>query len=79
MEVLAKMAEVFRVDPLRLAVTAGQIPGNVAGVDPLPMPTPTAQRESARLQIARIKGVTQATRRKLLAAYEEIIMQGEES
>lgn len=81
METLALIAEFLDVDPLRLAVTAGQVPQRVAGVDPLPLPEPTAQRESVKRQIARIKGVTDASRRKLLATYEEIMTeeaQGEE-
>lgn len=73
MDTVAKMAEVFSVDPLRLAVTSGHVPPKIAGVDPLDVPTPTAQRESVRRQLSRIKGVTDASRRKLLSAYEEII------
>jgi|SRR5882757_1829703 len=79
MDVLARMAEVFDVDPLRLAVTAGQVPQKIAGVSPLAPPEPTAQRESVRRQLSHLKGVTDSTRRKLLSAYEEMIIHEEES
>jgi transcriptional regulator with XRE-family HTH domain len=72
-ETLARIAEALGVDPLRLAVTAGQIPEKVAGVAPLPTPEPTAQRESVRRQIASIKGLTERSRGKLLRAYDETI------
>jgi transcriptional regulator with XRE-family HTH domain len=71
--VLADLARILDLDPLRLTVTAGHVPADVAGVDPYPMPTPTAQRESVRRQIERIKGLSDTDRGKLLDTYDELI------
>lgn len=73
MDTTFRLAEILDVDPMRLAVTAGHVPEEVAGVEPLPMPEPTERHESVRRQIGRIRGVTDQTRRKILAAYEEDI------
>lgn len=70
-ESIEPMAELLGVDALRLSVTAGLVPANVAGVEPLPMPEPTAQRESVKRQLARIRGVTDQERRLLLQTYED--------
>lgn len=71
MESIEPMAATLGVDALRLAVTAGLVPARVAGVQPLPMPEPTARRESVRRQLARLRGVTEQERRLLLQAYED--------
>lgn len=71
MEVIEPMATLLDVDALRLAVTAGLVSSSVAGVDPLPMPEPTARRESVKRQLARLRGVTETERRLLLQAYED--------
>ncbi len=76
-ETLARIAEALDADPLRLAVTAGVIPREVAGVDPLPVPEPTAQRESVKHQLAHIKGLTNRERAHLVNKYEEMIMEEE--
>lgn len=70
-ESIEPMAELLGVDALRLSVTAGLVPANVAGVEPLPMPEATAQRESVKRQLARLRGVTEAERKLLLQAYED--------
>lgn len=79
MEVVTKIADVLEVDPLRLAVTAGLVPSRVAGVDPFHVPPPTERRESVKRQLKRIRGVSNATRQRLLQAYEDTILEeGEE-
>jgi transcriptional regulator with XRE-family HTH domain len=70
-ESIEPMAELLGVDALRLSVTAGLVPAAVAGVEPLPVPEPTAQRESVKRQIARIRGITDKERRLLLQTYED--------
>lgn len=70
-EALERIAEFLSVDPLRLSVTAGQIPPKVAGVEPFEIPEPTARREAVKRQLSRIRGVTEAERRLLLRAYED--------
>lgn len=76
---VARMADALDLDRQRLAVTAGVgtdfIP---ADVKPYPMPEPTAQRDSVRRQIARIKGLTEDGREALLKAYDEMIMKSAE-
>lgn len=71
MEAMQPIADLLSVDALRLSVTAGLVPGEVAGVEPLPMPEPTARRESVRRQLARLRGVTETERRLLMQAYED--------
>ncbi|GGR57301.1 helix-turn-helix domain-containing protein [Streptomyces roseolus] len=51
-EVAQRIAEFFDVNPLRLAVTAGLISSEMAGVDRLPLPDDSAQREAEREVIA---------------------------
>lgn len=70
-EILTKIAEELNLEALRLVVTASLIPAEVAGVQPYPMPEPTAQRESIRRQIGRITGVDDEIRQRLLDVYEE--------
>src|SRR4051812_11694260 len=50
-ESIEPMAELLGVDALRLSVTAGLVSEKVAGVEPLPMPEPTAQRQSVKRQL----------------------------
>lgn len=71
MESCAALARALGVDPLRLAVTAGVMSADMAGVEPLPMPPATALRERVREQIEQIKGLTQASRDALLVAFDE--------
>jgi transcriptional regulator with XRE-family HTH domain len=66
------LAEVLGVDPLRLAATAGALPGRMAKqVAPLPMPPPIALRARVIQQIEGIKGVGEDTRDAMLAAFDE--------
>lgn len=71
MESIEPMASLLGVDALRLSVTAGLVSPQVAGVEPLPIPEPTAQRESVKRQLARLRGVTDKERNLLLQAYED--------
>lgn len=73
---LVLIAELLELDPRRLAVTAGVLPPAMApGVEPYPMPEPTAQRDAVRRQIAKIKGLTEDGREKLLATYDQMILE----
>lgn len=71
METLTQIAKLLKVDPLRLAATAGLIDGEAVGVEPLPMPQASMRRESVRRQILAIKGLTNNERHKLLETYEQ--------
>lgn len=76
---ILKMAEVLDLDAARLAVTAGVIPPEFApGVAPYDVPEPTAQRESVRRQIARIKGLSDDGKKALLSTYDRLIMESSE-
>lgn len=47
-EAAQKIADFFEVDRLRLAVTAGRVSAQIAGVEKLPLPDDSAQREAER-------------------------------
>lgn len=70
MEALGKLAEVFNVEPLRLAVTAGLVSSKVAGVPPVDMPEPLARREKAREYLANNPYLTDDERREALEWYD---------
>lgn len=73
-ETLEGIAGYLDLDSARLAVTSGLVSSSMAGgAKPYPMPEPTAQRESVRRQITRIKGLSDETRGRLLDTYEELI------
>lgn len=73
MDAIADIARILDLDALRLAVTAGIISARVAHVEAYPTPEPTAQRESVRRQIARIKGLSDEGRRKLMDTYDALV------
>lgn len=76
MDACVKLAQALGVDPGRLAVTAGLVPEEVsraAGLEPLPIPPPTARRQYLKKQIDAIKGVTPEMRRKLMETLDEAI------
>jgi transcriptional regulator with XRE-family HTH domain len=74
MDACLRMAKVLRVeDPMRLAVTAGLVDGDLIGKAPLPLPEPTARRNRVKDQLANIKGLTAKERQHLLDAYDERI------
>lgn len=71
---VVKMAEALDVDAVRLALTAAVLPPEFApGVAPYPIPEPTAQRDSVRRQIARIKGLSEDGKEALLKTYDRLI------
>lgn len=73
MKAIADMAKVLGLNWQRLAVTARVLPPEATpGVEPYPMPRPTAKRQSVKRQISRIKGLSPAGRDRLLEAYDEI-------
>lgn len=65
---ITAMAEIFQVDPLRLAVTAGL--SDDGSIAPLPIPNATARQRAVREQILEIKHVTDAERQELIEYYE---------
>jgi transcriptional regulator with XRE-family HTH domain len=71
LESLEKLAEFLKVDFTRLAVTAGRLKAEAVKSTAFPLPPDTAQRQDVRDQIARIRGLTDAERRRLLEAYDE--------
>ena len=73
MEYLTGLAELFGVDPLRLAVRAGLVSQQVAGVEPVDMPQPVAQREEVRKSIKGIPGLTDSERQALLETYDDLV------
>lgn len=77
-DALQRIAEFLDVDPLRLAVTAGQVPEKVAGVEPLTIPEPTARRQAVKRQLGRIRGITESERQHLLVTYEDMVREEEE-
>lgn len=73
-ENVVKMAEALDLDAVRLGLTAAVLPPEFApGVKPYPIPEPTAQRDSVRRQIARIKGLSDDGREALLRTYDRLI------
>lgn len=76
MDSCLRLGKFLDVEPIRLAATAGLIDGELAGVDPLPLPEPTAYRKAVKEQILAIKGLTQRERQKLLDTYDELRTEG---
>lgn len=72
MEAIAKLGEIFNVEPLRLAVTAGLVSQEVAGVEPVPMPEPTAARKEVRSRLRAMPGLSRAEVVALLERYDEL-------
>lgn len=72
MDSCLRLAKYLDTEPLRLAVTAGLMDAELSGVEPLPMPEPTAYRRAVKQQIMSIKGLTQRERQRLLDTYDEM-------
>lgn len=72
-EAVTSLADMFNVEPLRLAVRAGLVSEKVAGVPPVDMPEPKAQREEVRNSITKIPGLTDLERQALLERYDELV------
>lgn len=72
MDSCLRLAKFLDTEPLRLAVTAGLMDAELAGVEPLPLPEPTAYRKAVKEQILAIKGLTQRERQRLLDTYDEM-------
>lgn len=73
LDAVRRIAAYVDVDALRLAVLAGFMTEDEAGVPPLPIPVAEARRENVRKQLESIKGLSIASRQKLLQTYEELI------
>jgi transcriptional regulator with XRE-family HTH domain len=72
-DVLTALADALGLEPLRLFVTAGVVPAEAVHVEPYPIPEPTAQRNSVKRQLNRIRGLTDESRRRLMETYDELI------
>lgn len=72
MDTCLRLAKVLNVDPIRLAVTAGLMDGELVGLTPLPMPEPTARRQAVKRQIIQIRGLTAREQQKLLDTYDDL-------
>lgn len=72
MDSCLRLAKFLHVEPIRLAVTAGLMDSELAGVEPLPCPEPTAHRNAVKEQINKIRGLTAAERQRLIDAYDEL-------
>jgi len=72
LEALTKLADLLGLDPLRMAVTAGQVPAQMAGCLPYPPPVPVARHESVKRQIEGIQGLDKAERTRLMEVYGEM-------
>lgn len=73
MDIIVRMAAFLGLNWQRLALTATLIPQDtVPDLEPYPMPQPTARRESVKRQIARIRGLSDVGRDRLLATYDEV-------
>jgi transcriptional regulator with XRE-family HTH domain len=70
---LARLADTLDVQPLRLAVTAGLVTEEMAGVPPYEMPEPTALRRRVIEEISAIRGITEGTRKALIKAFDQYI------
>lgn len=72
MDACLRLAKILKVtDPMRLVVTAGLVDGGLIGVEPLPLPAPTARRKRIKEQLANIKGLTAKERQVLIDTYDE--------
>lgn len=72
MDSCLRLGKYLKVEPIRLAVTAGLMDGELVGVEPLPLPEPTAQRQAIKDQLAKIRGLTAKERQRLIDAYDEM-------
>lgn len=71
MDAVMRLAKILGADPVRLAVTAGLMDAELANVEPLPLPEPTARRKRVKAELWKIKGLTDRERQHLLDAYDE--------
>jgi transcriptional regulator with XRE-family HTH domain len=72
MDSCLRLGKYLKVEPIRLAVTAGLMDGELAGIEPLPQPEPTAHRNAVKEQIGKIRGLTVAEKQRLIDAYDEL-------
>lgn len=71
MDTVVRMAKILNVDPLRLAVTAGLMDGPAVGIEPLPMPEPTAQRNLVKERIMKIPFASHEELQYMLNQYDQ--------
>jgi transcriptional regulator with XRE-family HTH domain len=72
MDSCLRLGKFLKVEPIRLAVTAGLMDSELADVEPLPQPEPTAHRNAVKQQIAKIRGLTVQEKQRLIDAYDEL-------
>jgi transcriptional regulator with XRE-family HTH domain len=74
-EACQRIAEFFGVDPLRLAVTAGRVPAEVAGVEGLPLPDDSARALAERQKMQELieKKLSRSEDREALLSVLEVL------
>jgi transcriptional regulator with XRE-family HTH domain len=70
MDALMRLAKLLDEDPIRMAVTAGLMDGEMVDADPLPLPPPEARRKHVREQIKAIRGLDKKEMDRLLETYD---------
>jgi transcriptional regulator with XRE-family HTH domain len=76
LDTIDKIANVFDVDPARLAVLAGRLPLDMTQVDPLPIPEPKIRTQRITELLSGIRGVTPAQRDAMIRAYRKTVKEG---
>lgn len=76
LETITTLADVLHLEPLRLAVTAGQLSSQMAGVLPYPTPVPHVRQQSVREQLGAMRGLTPTERTKLIELYNQMERDG---
>lgn len=71
MEAVASLADLFGVNALRLAVTAGLVTKEVAGVEPLEMPENKAILRQAKEYVWKIPGLKTEDREAMMKVIQE--------
>jgi transcriptional regulator with XRE-family HTH domain len=69
---IRKLARFLEVNPIRLAVTAGLIDPDEAGVEPLELPEDTRKHQQVRDQIASIRDLSTSEREALMQTYDRM-------
>lgn len=79
MDTTMRLAKILDTDPIRLAVTAGIMDGELVGIKVLPLPEPTVQRETVKATLKKIKGITMDEIQRMLDAYDATRATSEEN
>lgn len=69
---ISKLAELLDLEPLRLAVTAGQLSAQLAGALPYPTPVPYVRQQAVKEQLGQVRGLQPEERTRLIDLYNEM-------